>query len=33
MYTDENHSEPLLTDGSIRRWEVHTKGYVSQTNA
>src|SRR6185503_9865422 len=28
MYTDETHSAALLTDGSIRRWEVHTKGYV-----
>jgi hypothetical protein len=33
MYTDETHSGPLLTDGSIRRWEVYTQRYVSETNA
>jgi hypothetical protein len=32
MYKDETHSEPLLTDGSIRRWEVHTQGYVRYRN-
>lgn len=33
MYQDETHSAPLLTDGSIRRWEVKTQQYVSETNA
>jgi hypothetical protein len=33
MYTDETHSVPLLTDGSISRWRLHTKAYVSEMNA
>lgn len=33
MYTDGTHSAPLLTDGSIRRWEVHTQGFVRFTNS
>jgi hypothetical protein len=33
MYADETHSAPLLTAGSIRRWEVKTQQYVSETNA
>jgi hypothetical protein len=33
MYSDETHSAPLLTDGSIRRWEVKTQQFVSETNA
>lgn len=33
MYQDESHSAARLTDASIRRWEVHTQGYVRFTNS